>query len=150
MKFKAKVDRWVHVTLSLIFGLLILMLVMRVLDDGIIDGLILISIAAPMLYIIPILVSTYYLLDDNKLVIKTGLFPSRKIPYGSIRNARPYRSWWVSSITVPVMSVDMIEIAYIKTSGSTYNYIYVAPRHRHEFLRELQARFDKEGETVEV
>ena len=152
MRFKAKVDRLIHIVLAATVGLILWAGVMPIQlaftgetdpDPArlIIIVLVLFLCFIPiLLYIIPTWFGTYYQFDDNCLVIKAGLFKPRKIPYSKIRKATPFRSWWISSPdpTMPVFSFDMIQLSY--ANPNFIHAIIIAPESRDEFLRELEQR----------
>ncbi|MNX10178.1 hypothetical protein D3C86_399170 [compost metagenome] len=75
-------------------------------------------------------ISTYYVINENDLFIRTG--PATKsIPLGSISKAKPVRSWVASTAT----SIHRIEIHYDR-----YEYVQISPLDQEAFLRELQHR----------
>ncbi|MCL2852922.1 MAG: PH domain-containing protein [Defluviitaleaceae bacterium] len=149
MKFKAKVDWRVHILLAATTVMLALVAAGAVwsawLGEDVAGAVITIVLivplgVVPMLLIIPSWLNTYYVLDDDCLIVKSGLFRPRRIPYDKIRKAAPFRSWWISSpdLISPVFSFDMIELAY--ANPNFIHSIIIAPRDRDEFLRQLELR----------
>ena len=150
MKFKARIEWWVYVVLAAVLAPIIWVCAMAVrsMSAGVISGasgaatifLLLLGLLPLLLYIIPTLLNTYYVLDDDCLIIKSGLFRPRRISYTRILNATAFRSLWISSaeITSPVFSFDMIEIVYARPTANSS--IIIAPNNRKEFLRQLELR----------
>ena len=155
MKFKAKVDWWIYIVLAVVLAPIIWVCAaaVRGMWTGALSGangavtilLLLIGLLPLVLYIIPTLLNTYYVLDDNCLVIKSGLFKPRRISYARILDATAFRSFWISSaeVTSPVFSFDMIEIVY--ATPTVNGSVIIAPSNRKEFLRQLDINRQRAG-----
>ena len=138
MKFKAKVDWW----LKIIFATFLIINIWAIV--GLITGtsgdLLLAIIFAPInLFILPICLNTYYFLDEDDLLIKSGLGKGTRIAYSQIVSIYKTRNL----ISAPAPSLDRLEIKYrYKTSSST-DTIIVSPKDKQCFMNELLLKNEK-------
>ena len=141
MKFKSKIDWWIHLALGLIPAMTLWMFVDYASRGGrihLITALIFTAISA---FIVPIWFGTYYLLDGDVLLIKCGLFRGTRIACADILSVRETRS----SLSSSALSADRLEIKYRK---STFNdIVLISPKDKEEFIRHLRAK--NSGITIE-
>ena len=129
MIFRSSVDGWFY---ALILGAAALTLfgLVAALKDGSTVGLATVAVAMVLAVAFPIwlLVSTYYVVDEETLLIRSGPFRWR-IPRSEIRSVQPSRS----PLSSPALSLDRLEIRY---SGNRS--ILVSPSDREAFMTALQ------------
>ena len=138
MKFKAKVDWW----LKIIFAAFLVINIWAVV--GLITGtsgdLLLAIIFAPInIYILPIWLNTYYFLNNNELLIKSGLGRGTRLAYSQILSVSQTRN----PISSPAPSLDRLEIKYRYKSGNFTDSIIISPRDKIGFTKELLLRNGK-------
>ncbi len=122
MKFRSKIDWWFYtMPLAFIFLALYLFRFSTVLTS--ILGIIIMTIGA--LLIFPLFISTYYILTDTHLIVKSGFFYNTKIPYEEIISLRETKD----AIASPGLSLDRIEICY-----ASNEVIQISPQNKDRFL----------------
>jgi len=90
------------------------------------------------------LINTYYVLGENELYIRYGVYYKLRIPYKNIISVNPKRNW--SAIQTLGHSADNLVIQY-NNSGKKYfdKIIYISPETKEEFIRQLNEHIA--GET---
>jgi len=131
MKFKSKIDWWAHFAFATLPLTTILFIVLSFIGKaGIISLITAIFCLLLSIFILPIWVSTYYVLGKNELIVKSGLF-NTKIDYSSIKTVKETQNPLASS----ALSIDRIEIIY-----GVGGVVLISPQNKQEFLRELEQR----------
>jgi len=140
MKFKSKVDWWLHLTFVLWVALNAWLLAAIIIYSSI-AILVIAIIFTPItvLLIIPIWLNTYYLLDENELTIKCGLGKRTKIPYASIISTISTRD----PISSPALSLDRIEVKYRYESKKFSDTVIISPVNKQEFFDQLAIKNDQ-------
>ena len=135
MKFKSKIDWWIH----LIFATLPLTTVWLAVSyfmwyrSWIVGSCALLFILIDI-FLFPIWTSTYYVLDENELIISCGFLRKIKIPYKSIGTVNETRCPLASY----AMSLDRIEIKF--TIGKLTDMILISPQNKREFMQRLNEK----------
>lgn len=135
MKFKSKVDWWLH----LIFvGFLIANVWAIVgLFFGGLGSIIIVATFTPLnvFLMLPMWLNTYYLLDENDLLIKCGLGKGTRIGISQITSIYETRN----PISSPALSLDRLEVRFKAKSGSFSDTIIISPKDKHGFIEQLQS-----------
>jgi len=142
MKFKTKVDWW----LQLIFATLLLVniwAVVALLVDGSGD-IIIAAVFTPLnvFLVLPIWLNTYYLLDREDLLIRSGLIIRTRISYSQITSVSGTRNPMNSA----ALSLDRLEIRYTAKSGKFSKSILISPKDKTGFIEALRNK----AENIEV
>ena len=134
MKFKSKVDWWMHLTLLLIVAFNIWALIYFFMYGGIFL-LVTLIIFTPLtvLYIIPVWFNTYYVLGEDGLYIKCGLRKGYTIPYESITSAVSTKDPLASH----ALSMDRIELKYRLETNKFSDTVLISPNDKQEFFKQL-------------
>ena len=132
MKYRSKVDWWVHLALLPLFPATVWVIWLYFTEDS--SATMLWAGVAPMILTLVLIVwiyaSTYYRFDDDMLYIRCGPFRV-KVAYGEITGVRQTRSPWSSM----ALSLDRIEIKY--GSGKV---VMISPKQKQDFLEQLEFR----------
>jgi len=82
--------------------------------------------------------NTYYLLDKDELIVKSGILAPTKISYGSIRNMR--KTW--SLLASQSLTINCIEITFVNSDMGvlTYDIVRISPQNEDEFLHLLEEK----------
>jgi len=147
MKFKSKVDWWMHITLLLIVAFNIWALIYFIMSGGIFMLVILI-IFTPLtvLYIIPVWFNTYYVLGEDGLLIKCGLRKGYTVPYESIISAVSTKDPLASH----ALSMDRIEVKYRLESKKFSDTVLISPNDKQEFFIQLGIKNEDINITTET
>ena len=131
MKFKSKIGWWFHLTVAFVLAMSVMPLVLFFLDY-VTEALIVfgIMLAVDAFLVLPIYFCTYYTLEDTALHIRSGIVINKRIAYKDITSINETKS----PLASPGLSLDRIAVNYAKGS------VYVSPRDKQEFLRELKQR----------
>ena len=138
MKFKTKIDWWINLVFAAFLIVNIFFAVSFVYsfaDIGDIIGIISLTPVSIFL-ILPIWLNTYYFLDKDELLVKSGLMKGKRISYSQIISISETRSF----ISSPALSLDRLEIKYKAKSGNFSDTIIISPKEKAEFIKELRAR----------
>lgn len=81
-------------------------------------------------FIIHLLVTTYYLIKERTLIVRSSLFYNLHIPVDQIVEIRPTNN----PLAAPAASLDRLEIRYGQQAS-----IMVSPRDKEDFVRTLRA-----------
>jgi membrane protein YdbS with pleckstrin-like domain len=132
MKFKSKIDWWMHLVLASMPLANIWVFFLWIQHGGIITLLSAVFILLfNVLLIMPLWIDTHYVLDDRELRVRCRPLINERIPYASIKTVQETRSPLASA----ALSLDRIEITY-GMSGR----IMISPQNKQEFLRQLKQR----------
>ena len=136
MKFKVKVDWWVHLIFAASF-------IMNIWAAAGLD-VILAVIFTPLnvFLILPIWLNTYYLLGEGELLVKSGLGKGTRIAYSQITGVCETRN----PISAPALSLDRLEIRYKAKRGSFFDTIIISPKDKVGFIEQLRIK----NENIEV
>ena len=133
MKFKSRKDWWlsiiVWITMIVAFGSGLYALIDKTLN--IFDLIITFTLCVILpIFILWMWLTTYYLVDENNLIIKFGPF-KKIIPLDTIKSVRKT----TNPISSPALSLKRLEIVY-----GYYNSVLISPIHRDEFIEILSKR----------
>ena len=132
MKFKAKVDWWMHLVLASMPLTNIWVFFLWIQHGRIITLLCAAFILLLNVFLImPLWINTHYVLDENELRVKCQPLINERIPYASIKTVRETRNPLASA----ALSLDRVEIAY-----GVGGVIMILPQNKQEFLRQLEQR----------
>ena len=138
MKFKSKIDWWLH----LIFICWLIANAWGIINavGGGMGGLIIAITFTPfsVFLIVPIWLNTYYLLDESSLLIKSGLGRGERIEYGLIMKVGETRN----PSSAKALSLDRLEIKFKAKSGAFNDSIIISPKDKQEFMTQLKLRND--------
>jgi len=137
MKFRSKVDWWLHLTLFLWVSFNIWMIAALAIYQNVIL-LIMVLIFTPLtaLLIVPMWFNTYYILDERGLTIKCGLGKRRVIPYEAIQSAISTKYPLASN----ALSLDRIEVKYKLEGNKFLDTTLISPLKKQEFFEILEQR----------
>ncbi|MCL2634008.1 MAG: PH domain-containing protein [Oscillospiraceae bacterium] len=138
MKFKSKVDWWIHVSFALMPIITIWFIIDFIISPSISNGIFACLFLIINIIIVPWWFNTHYILNENELIIKLGgLGKGTKIAYSAITSVKETREPWASA----ALSIDRIEIIF-KTgkTGNAKDVIYISPKDKQEFLSQLEQR----------
>jgi hypothetical protein len=125
MKFRSKISYGIMLPLALIFtAVLLLMIVNKI-------WFMAVFILIIGLLITYCFVNTYYLIDGNSLVVRSGFLFNKTIPIQSIFEIRDTKS----ILSAPALSLDRIEVKYNKRDS-----VVISPKDKLHFIDELQKR----------
>jgi hypothetical protein len=133
MKFPSKVDVWLAIP---IWGALLLVIIVGFLSmfsanmnmqERVV--LFLVHFALPC-FLIWMLTTTCYIIDERNLVIQYGPF-KKTVPLESIKRVRRTSN----PLSSPALSLKRLEIVY-----SDHKTVLISPKDREEFMRMLQKR----------
>ena len=131
MKFKSKIDWWTHFAFATLPLTTILFIVLSFIGKaGIISLITAIFCLLLSIFILPIWVSTYYVLGENELIVKSG-FIKQRIVYSSIKNIKESKNPLASA----ALSLDRIEIIF-----GVGGVVLISPKNKQEFLQQLEQR----------
>ena len=137
MKFKSKVDWWVHLVFGLTTAGLIMTAVMPpIMRGGIgtINYVMLVVSVLSIFLIVSIWLNTYYILSENELRVKCGFWKATRIAYESVKKIRKTNSPMASS----ALSIGRIEILY-----GVGGVVMISPENEREFIQELEIKTGK-------
>lgn len=147
VKYKSKVDWWIHLTFGLLVILNIWMIVIAPFSLGvdaipvlIIGGLIL---TPCNILTVPMWLNTYYLFGKEGLKVRSGFFAKELIEYDRIISICETRNPLSTSTAI---SLDRMEITYRYKRGNFTDTVVVSPKDKESFTQELLKR----NENVEV
>ena len=136
MKFKSKIDLWLHLVVIL-FTILTLWLLYSYVTNKVSIVMLILFIAVLILIILPMYLFTYYVFEDLYLRIRCGLMVNIKIYYKDIVSLKESKNL----ISSPALSMDRIEIKYYKNFHS--DFIIISPERKQEFIDELNKKIVK-------
>jgi len=77
-----------------------------------------------------LIIPTYYIIENETLIIKSGLFSKLKIDIKTIKKVQEKRS----GLAEPALSLDRIEIRYKK-----YDHVMISPKDKYGFINDLKS-----------
>ncbi|MCL2352476.1 MAG: PH domain-containing protein [Firmicutes bacterium] len=140
MKFRSKVALWYHVV-HVLLAAAVLALVLDFASNGsAAAGAAALVLFLFEIYISLLLGSSYYVLEENGLLVRHGPFVKFRVDYGDIASAEETRRLR----PFLVLSADALEIR--RKSGGDGKAVVIAPERKREFLEKLD---EKRGITAE-
>lgn len=121
-KFKSKIDLWFILFLALIFGAI---LARSAFDKNWFVFFFILFVVAFIVYMFS---RTFYMIEDNKLFIKCGLFFNISIEIQKIKRV----SESYNIISSPALSFDRLEILYNK-----YDTVLISPKDKMRFIKAI-------------
>lgn len=119
MKFKSKIAWWFHILIWSYILVTVRILSMYITNSSKLVIIIFVfMLSLLILIILPMYVSTYYVLEDSYIYIRCGLITNIKIDYINIISFKESNNL----ISSPALPMDRIEIQY-----SINNFILISP-----------------------
>ena len=122
-KFESKIDLWLILFLSILFGGIAIKLAL----DGVWGSLI--PILVTIAFIVHMFTTTFYVIEDKKLTIKCGFLINISISVDSIKKISETNN----ILSSPALSLDRLEIMYNK-----FDTILISPKDKKEFIKAIQ------------
>jgi hypothetical protein len=137
MKFKSKVDWWMHA----VFGGFFIANVWAVVGlffGGGMGSIVIAATFTPLnaFLLLPMWLGTYYRFDGDDLVVKSGLGRGVRIGVGRITSVTETRN----PISAPALSMQRMEIKFVVESGRFNDSIIISPADKAGFLEQLTLR----------
>lgn len=131
-KFKSKIDIWLVLFLSIVFG----GIAIKLFFDGIWG--VLIFILFVIAFIVHMFTTTFYIIKDEKLIIKCGFLINISIPVVTIKKISETNNIMSS----PALSLDRLEILYNK-----FDTVMISPKEKTKFIEAIQ-KINPEVEVI--
>jgi hypothetical protein len=122
-KYKSKIDLWLIIILTLVFGGIVIFSVIKKEWIGFIIAII------PTIFIWNMFRSTYYIVTEEELIIRCGIFYKLVIKITDIRKISESNDL----ISSPALSIDRLEILY-----NRFDTILISPKKKYEFLQSIE------------
>lgn len=122
-KFKSKIDFWLILFFSIIFG----GIVIKLSYDGIWG--VLIFILCIIAFIVHMFSTTFYIIEGEKLIIKCGFLINISIAIETLKKISETNNIMSS----PALSLDRLEIFYNK-----FDTIMISPKDKTRFIEAIQ------------
>ena len=122
-KFKSKIDFWLILFFSIIFG----GIVIKLSYDGIWG--VLIFILCMIAFIVHMFSTTFYIIEGEKLIIKCGFLINISIAIETLKKISETNNIMSS----PALSLDRLEIFYNK-----FDTIMISPKDKTRFIEAIQ------------
>jgi hypothetical protein len=122
-KYKSKIDLWLIIILTLVFGGIVIFSVIKKEWIGFIIAII------PTIFIWNMFRSTYYIITEEELIIRCGIFYKLVIKITDIRKISESNDL----ISSPALSIDRLEILY-----NRFDTILISPKKKYEFLQSIE------------
>ncbi|PBJ12148.1 PH domain-containing protein [Flavobacterium sp. ACN6] len=122
-KFKSKIDLWFTILVGILFTLILIRLAYDQNWVGFIFILIVVS------YVVYSFLTTFYVIEGDKLKIKCGYFFNFLIEIKDVQKV----SETFNIISSPALSFNRLEILYNK-----FNTLLISPKDKNRFLKELK------------
>jgi hypothetical protein len=120
--YRSKIGLELIIPLLIIFGGLAITMVVNKAWAGVV-------ILAPILaFITHMLLTTYYIVDGQTLVVKCGFLVNMKIDINTIKSIKETNN----ALSSPAASLDRLEISYGK-----YDSVMISPKEKAEFISAL-------------
>ncbi|WP_207493716.1 PH domain-containing protein [Aridibaculum aurantiacum] len=123
MIYRSKISWGIWLPAMLLLGVLLWLMI----TDGVWLGLIIILLTIG--FILQMIFTTTYIIENETLVVKCGFLYNKSIPIASIRKIRRTNN----PISSPAASFDRIDITYNK-----YDHIIISPKNKAGFIAALQ------------
>jgi hypothetical protein len=135
MKYKSKIDWWFWCISILFVSVGIGMILYRTTK---IVGIIWAATFAIMMLLF--VFDTAYILEDNALSVRLSIFEHYAIPYENIGKVKQVHNF--DKTRGIGLSADRIKIEWYVNGN--YNYVYISPKDRDEFIKKLN-RYRRKG-----
>ena len=122
-KYKSKIDLWLIIILTLVFGGIVIFSVIKKEWIGFIIAII------PTIFIWNMFRSTYYIVTEEELIIRCGIFYKLVIKITDIRKISESNDL----ISSTALSIDRLEILY-----NRFDTILISPKKKYEFLQSIE------------
>jgi len=122
-KFASKIDLWFVMLLSLVFGII---LTLFAFDENWIVFSILVLV---IIFIAHMFATTFYVVNDEKVIIKSGFFFNLSIKIKDIKRISKSNN----IISSPALSFNRLEILYNK-----FDTILISPKDKEGFIKALK------------
>ena len=122
-KYKSKIDLWLIIILTLVFGGIVIFSIIKKEWIGFIIAII------PTIFIWNMFRSTYYIVTEEELIIRCGIFYKLVIKITDIRKISESNDL----ISSPALSIDRLEILY-----NRFDTILISPKKKYEFLQSIE------------
>lgn len=122
-RYKSKIDLWLIIILTLVFGGIVIFSIIKKEWIGFIIAII------PTIFIWNMFRSTYYIITEEELIIKCGIFYKLVIKITDIRKISESNDL----ISSPALSIDRLEILY-----NRFDTILISPKKKYEFLQSIE------------
>lgn len=122
-KYKSKIDLWLIIILTLVFGGIVIISIIKKDWIGFIIAII------PTIFIWDMFKSTFYIITEEELIIRCGIFYKLVIKITDIRKISESNDL----ISSPALSIDRLEILY-----NRFDTILISPKKKYEFLQSIE------------
>ncbi len=122
-KYKSKIDLWLIIILTLVFGGIVIFSIIKKDWIGFIIAII------PTIFIWDMFKSTFYIITEEELIIRCGIFYKLVIKITDIRKISESNDL----ISSPALSIDRLEILY-----NRFDTILISPKKKYEFLQSIE------------
>ena len=122
-KYKSKIDLWLIIILTLVFGGIVIFSIIKKEWIGFIIAII------PTIFIWNMFRSTYYIITEEELIIRCGIFYKLVIKITDIRKISESNDL----ISSTALSIDRLEILY-----NRFDTILISPKKKYEFLQSIE------------
>jgi len=122
-KYKSKIDLWLIIILTLVFGGIVIFSIIKKEWIGFIIAII------PTIFIWDMFKSTFYIITEEELIIRCGIFYKLVIKITDIRKISESNDL----ISSPALSIDRLEILY-----NRFDTILISPKKKYEFLQSIE------------
>ncbi|WP_163399988.1 PH domain-containing protein [Flavobacterium fluviatile] len=122
-KFDSKIDLWLVLFLSIIFGGIAIKFAL----EGVWGSLI--PIAFTIAFIVHMFTTTFYIIENENLIIKCGFLINISISVATIKKISETNNLMSS----PALSLDRLEILYNK-----FDTVMISPRDKAKFIEAIQ------------
>ncbi|HEX8018260.1 MAG TPA: PH domain-containing protein [Flavobacterium sp.] len=123
VKFKSKIDLWLVLFLSVIFGGIAINMALNGVWGSLIFILLIIA------FIVHIFATTFYIIEDKKLIVKCGFLITIPIPVEKIKKISETNDLMSS----PALSLDRLEILY-----NISDTVMISPNEKTKFIEAIQ------------
>jgi len=122
-RYKSKIDLWLIIILTLVFGGIVIFSIIKKEWIGFIIAII------PTIFIWNMFRSTYYIITEEELIIRCGIFYKLVIKITDIRKISESNDL----ISSPALSIDRLEILY-----NRFDTILISPKKKYELLQSIE------------
>ncbi|NMF01501.1 PH domain-containing protein [Aneurinibacillus aneurinilyticus] len=133
MRFPSRKDLWLTIIIwgTMLFSIIIGGYALLLGQLDIVDMIVIffLSVALPV-FLLWIWLTTYYVLDENNLIIKCGPF-RKTIPLNTIKSVKKT----MNPLSSPALSLKRLEIIH-----GQHSMTLISPKNRDEFIKILQRR----------
>lgn len=123
--YKSKIGLELVIPLILVFGTVLFLTISK--KPGWLGVAILLSV---ILFVVHLFVTTYYTINGNNLIIKSGFLVNKTIDINTIKKISETNN----PLSSPAISIDRLEIKYGK-----YDAVIISPKQKKEFIDNITA-----------